>query len=90
MRRKRSEGRLRTPLPWRRMDGPSSLWKTLRSVALQRSAQDHANTGDSTIGRGVRGKEKRHEASGGLGSSVQAEKRTPRLKRELQWQDCQV
>lgn len=31
---KRSEGRLRTP-PWRWLGGPSSLWKTLRSNALQ-------------------------------------------------------
>ncbi len=58
LRRKRSEGRLRTPVGWRRLDRPSRLWKTLKSVALQGNAQDHENTGVSAIGGGcaARGK----------------------------------
>ncbi len=65
LRRKRSEGRLRTPLAWRRRCGPSSLWKTLRSVALQDSAQDHAKPGVSAIGGGVRGGGKGRQAIAG-------------------------
>jgi len=45
LRGKRSEGRLRTPLRWQRQPGLSSLWKTLRSVALQGRALIDANTG---------------------------------------------
>ena len=81
--RKRSEGRLRTPLAWRPLDRPSRLWKTLRSVALQGSAQDHEKPGVSAIAGGVRGEGKGHQASGGQGSPIQAETRTPRRGRQL-------
>jgi hypothetical protein len=77
LRGKRSEGRLRTPLPWPRLRLPSSLWKTLRSLALQGRAPINANTGVWANGRGVRGKEKGQEASADLGSPVQPETRTP-------------
>jgi hypothetical protein len=83
LRRKRSEGRLRTPPGWRRLDRPSRLWKTLKSVALQGNAQDHENTGVSAIGGGVRGEGKGHQVSGGLGSPVQTKTRTLRRGREL-------
>ena len=77
MRGKRSEGRLRTSLPWPRLRLPSSLWKTLRSLAPQGRAPINANTGVWANGRGVRGKEKGQEASADLGSPLQPETRTP-------------
>jgi hypothetical protein len=55
LRRKRSGGRLRIPPPWPWMRTSSSLWKTLRSVALQWCAQNDANTGVLGISREVRG-----------------------------------
>ena len=45
LRGKRSEDHLRTPLPWPRQRTESTLWKTLRSVALQGRALIDANTG---------------------------------------------
>jgi hypothetical protein len=59
------------------MGGPSSLWKTLRSIALQGRAPINANTGVSAMGRGVRGDEIGQRASGDLGSPGQPESRTP-------------
>ena len=59
LRGRRSEDRLRTPLPWRRQYAASSLWKTLGFIALQARAPIDVNTrirGD----RGGGGRERRN------------------------------
>jgi len=55
---------LRTPHLARGLSPASSLWKTLRSVALQARAQTDANTGFWAIGRGVR-----EEQNGGVAAA---------------------
>ena len=77
LRRKRSEGRLRTPLPWRGLDGLSSLWKTLRVTALQGRAPNDANTGVSANPGGVRGSRKGQQARRLKGSASAPWSRTP-------------
>ena len=82
LRRRRSEDRLRTPLAWPWLSGLSSLWKTLRSVALQGRAPIDANTGVLGGRQGGARNRKRAESQPQQGMGIEVQRAHPPAGRQ--------